>query len=66
MKNLFAIIKNIIIEDVLKALSKEMREYIEDKMPELEKRAKASKNPYDDMLVELLKNILAKQDKKGK
>jgi len=63
MKNLFSIIKNIIIKDVLKALSKEMREYITEKIPEMEKKAKASKNPYDDMLVELLKTILKKADK---
>jgi hypothetical protein len=47
-----------IIEEMFKRLSPEMRKLLTDKLTELEKMAHTTVNPWDDILVMILKTVL--------
>lgn len=46
-----------ILETVLKSISPDLKTFIKDKIQELDTKSKATKNPFDDLLVLLLKII---------
>lgn len=45
----------MIVRQLLKLISPHIREYLEKILPELEAKAKATPNPWDDILVAILK-----------
>lgn len=46
-----------LLEAVINMISPELKEYLKKMILDLEDKAKATANPFDDLLVELLKNI---------
>lgn len=47
-----------IVEEMIKRISPEMRSYLEEYVKKLEKLSLETKNPWDDILVMVLKAVL--------